>query len=78
MTPLKFDSLDRRLLARLDPDFAIDDSGEVASVNGPMRIEIVRVADDQLELTIEFSELEFPILLPRARTMERLGVKDES
>ena len=48
MTHLKFNSLDKRLLAALDPDFAIDDSNEVASIHaGAITIKIVRIADDQ-------------------------------
>jgi hypothetical protein len=60
---IPFDNLDRQMLARFDPDVEINGSSEVAVIKGSMRIEIVRVADDKLELTVGFSELDFPILL---------------
>jgi len=77
MTHLKLDSLDQRLLAALDEGFIIDDSGESASISGPS-IRIVRTADDKLELTIEFSGVEFPIVLSRTQTLRQLHIAGES
>jgi hypothetical protein len=78
MARLKFDSMDRQMLTRFDPDVEISNNDEIAVIKGPMRIEIVRIADDKLELNIGFAELDFPIVLSRSQTMSRLGVKDES
>ena len=39
---------------------------------------LVRTADDRLQLTIEFSEQEFPILLSRTQTLRELNITDES
>ena len=75
---LKFDSLDKRLLAARDPDFVIDASNEAAEVSGPMTIRIVRTADDRLQLTIDFSGVEFPIVLSRTQTLRQLHIAGES
>ena len=75
---LKLDALDRQMLAALDPDFAVDDNNEVATISGPITIKIVRTADDRLQLMIEFSEQEFPILLSRSQTLRQLNMVDES
>ena len=75
---MKFDSLDRKILAALDDSFIVDDNNEVATITGAITIKIVRIADDRLELTIEFSELEFPIVLSRAKTLEQLDIADPS
>lgn len=77
MTSLKFDSLDKRLLTALDPDFVIDASGEAASISG-LTIRIVRPADDRLELTIEFNNVELPVLLSRSQTLRQLHIASES
>ena len=74
----KFDRQDERALHALDPDFAISDSSEVATISGAMKIEITRI-DERLRLLIEFpGGEEFGIWLSRAKTLEQLGVKDES
>jgi len=78
MTHLKFDSTDHRILNALDNSFIIDTSGEVASVSGPITIRMVRIADDRLELMIEFSGTEFPILLSRTQTLRQLHIASES
>ena len=77
MPNLKCDSLDRRLISALDESFIIDDSGESASISG-LTIKIVRPADDRLELTIEFNNVEFPILMSRTQTLRQLHVAAES
>ena len=76
---MRFDDLDRRALRALDTDFAIDDSGEVATVAGEMKIELARTADDRLRLTIEFpGGEEFAVLLSRQRTLEQLNIGNVS
>ena len=70
---IPFDNLDRQMLARFDSDVEINSSGDIAVITD-CKIEIVRVADDKLELTVKFSELDFPILLLRAKTLEQLNI----
>jgi hypothetical protein len=71
-----FDPLDTRALHALDPDFTIND--EVATITGSMKVRITR-ADEPLQLMIEFPNgEEFGIWLSRAKTLEQLGIKDES
>lgn len=76
MTRLKFDPVDLRLLAAFNSSVIIDDNNESAVITD-CKVTIVRPSDDKLELTIEFAELDFPILLLRSKTLEELGVKDD-
>ena len=78
MTPrIRFDEQDKLALATLDPDFVIDDSGEIGTISGAMEIVVVRAADDRFKLTIGFpGGEEFSIWLSRMQTMKQLGVDD--
>ena len=43
------------------------------------KIELIRIADDRYDLTIDFpTGVQFPILMSRTQTMRTLGIKDES
>jgi hypothetical protein len=75
MAHLKFDALDRQILAALDGGFVVEDN-ELAVLRGAIAIEIVRVADDRLEMMVEFAKVKFPIVMSRSRTAQELGVKE--
>jgi hypothetical protein len=75
---IRFDLQDKAALRALDSDCAIDASGEVATITGSVKIEIVRVGDERYQLAIDFPGKEFVILLSRDRTLEQLGICDES
>jgi hypothetical protein len=76
---VRFDSRDKAALRKLDTDFTIAADGEVATIAGNIEIEIVRVAGERFQLTLNFpGGMEFPILLSRSRTLEQLGFRDES
>jgi len=73
---IQFDFLDKAALRKLDNDFTIDTSGEIATITGD--IEIVRVGGDRFQFTVTFpGGEEFLILLSRDRTLEQLGVNAE-
>jgi hypothetical protein len=75
---MKFDSQEKSMLAALDPDFTISADNETAMLND-VKVKIVRVADDRLELTLELASVDFPIALSRTQTLKQLGIKaDES
>ena len=77
MAHLKFDAVDRRALLRLDPEVAIDPSGEVATIEGDVKVEVTRIAADKFELLIKFPELDFPVILLRSKTLDSLDVKPD-
>jgi hypothetical protein len=75
----KFDDLDKRAFAALDADFEISD--ETATVEGEMRITVIRPADsDQFWLTITFPGGElFDVRIARVQLLEQLDIEaDES
>jgi hypothetical protein len=74
---VRLDSSDKAALRALDSDFAIDAGGEIATIAGDMKVEIVRVTDERYQLAITFpNDQEFIILLSRSRTLEQLGVHE--
>jgi hypothetical protein len=76
---VRLDLQDKAALRALDSDFVIAADGEVATIAGDMKVEIIRVADERYQLAINFpGGEEFIILLSRDRTLEQLGVHDES
>jgi hypothetical protein len=75
---VRLDLQDRAALRALDSDFAIDAGGEIATIAGDIKIEIIRVAGDRFQLTITFAgDKEFLILLSRDQTLKQLGVCEE-
>ena len=62
---IPFDDQDKLALHALDPDFAIDPSGEIATITGRMKIKITRIGE-RLRL-----EIEFPNALDKQMLMRR-------
>jgi hypothetical protein len=73
-----FDAQDRRALHALDTGFAISD--ETATVSGRMEVEIVRLDDARLQLTIRFpGGEELDVRIARSQLLQELDVEaDES
>jgi hypothetical protein len=70
-----FDAQDKAALRALDTGFAIND--EVATVSGRMEVEIVRLDDIRLQLTIRFpSGEELLVRIARAQLLEQLDVDE--
>ena len=78
MARLQFDTQDRAALQALDHDFEVSNDGETASITGEMTVEVIRAADDQLQLTITFpGGEEFIVRLARSQLLQELDVGDD-
>ena len=79
---LRFDNQDRAALRALD-DFTISGDGEIATVAGEMKVEVVRPADDgggRLWLTIRLPGGEdLNVRIQRTALLQQCGIEaDES
>jgi hypothetical protein len=77
---IRFDASDKAALAALDTDFAIDVSGEIATVSGEMTVEITRPASDdgaRFLLKLKFPSGEtLDVRMARAQLLHELGVAE--
>jgi hypothetical protein len=75
---MRFDDQDRAALRALD-DFTISAHGEIATVAGEMKVEVVRPAYDggaRLWLTIKLpGGLGFSVMMRRADLLQQAGVE---
>jgi hypothetical protein len=80
MARLQFDARDQAVLRALDDTFVISNDGEVATVEGDMRVEVVRPTDAdgaQLWMTFKFPGGEkLDVKIARAQLLEQLYVGD--
>ena len=76
---MRFDDQDKRALRALELDFAISADGEIATVAGEMKVELVRPADDgggRLWLTIRLpGGEEFAVRVFRSALLEAAASK---
>jgi hypothetical protein len=71
---MRFDDQDKRAFAALDADFAISD--EVATISGQMEVEVVRLDDARLQLTITFPGGEtLDVRIRRTQLLQQLDVE---
>jgi hypothetical protein len=78
MRCMQLDNQDQAALRALD-DFTISADGEIASIKGEMKVEVVRPADDdgaRFLLSIEFPNGEkLDVRIARTQLLQQLGVE---
>ena len=72
---MKIDDVDRQILLALDAGFVVEDDEQVATLSGPITIKVIRDAEDILEMTIEFANIDFPIKMSREQTIKSLRIE---
>jgi hypothetical protein len=81
MQHMQLDDRDKAALRALD-DFVISVDGEIASIKGEMKVEVVRLADDdgaRFLLTIRFPSGEaLDVRIARAQLLQPLGIEERS
>jgi hypothetical protein len=78
---MKFDDQDKAALHALDDDFTISDDGEVAKLEGEMKVEIARPAYDSgsllyLTITLPGGE-EFAMTIRHDQLLEAAGIEED-